>query len=202
MFKIFLLILTTSAIQASNCMTEVPKPGGKSAQETQHIHPEEPYARYHLKNPSNRKARAEYRCGCSGKTWKQDAAKAHACPYCGPSMPDCGSLVKVISKKNETYSMEDYDLPNKLCPVSSEPIESTAHSVMHKGKQIFVCCRKCKVRFGKNPEKYMKKLPLKPEKFGFSKPESTSKKATDTKSAKSESHENHDDHDHHDHHDH
>ena len=68
MLKIFLLLVLNGISTASNCMTEVPKPDGKATQATEHHHPEEPYVRYHLKTPSERQARAEYRCGCSGKT--------------------------------------------------------------------------------------------------------------------------------------
>lgn len=39
-----------------------------------------------------------YKCDCSGKTWTQERGKKKSCPYCGPAMPDCGTLVKIEEK--------------------------------------------------------------------------------------------------------
>ncbi|MHC4778458.1 MAG: hypothetical protein ACYTFG_07790, partial [Planctomycetota bacterium] len=37
-----------------------------------------------------------WKCACTGKTWEQEASEKKACPYCGPAMSRCGTLVKVI----------------------------------------------------------------------------------------------------------
>jgi len=198
MFKIILFIfLTVNFSQASNCMMDVPKPGKNEMKHEAKVKATDPYAYYHLQKPSNRKATAEYRCGCSGKTWKQDASKVHACPYCGPSMPDCGSLVRVLPKRGEKYSLEDYDLPNQICPVSAERIKNQKHYSMYEGKKIFFCCKKCKSKFDRKPSRYLKKLALKPEKFGFIK---VGGDVEEIEPAKEMDHSSHDDHEGHDHH--
>ncbi len=132
------------------------------------------YNAYHLTSKASKPATAQYLDGCEDRLWKQDASKVKACPYCGDAMPDCGKLVKILPKRGVKYSMDDYDLPNKICPVSGEELEDRKHSVQVQGKTIYLCCKRCVKKFKRaiskgKAEKYLKKLPLKPERFGFSK---------------------------------
>lgn len=132
------------------------------------------YKEYKLTAKAKKEATAVYLDTCDNRLWKQDASKVKACPYCGDAMPNCGRLVKILPKRGEKYSMAEYDLPNKICPVSGEKIENTRHSVQVHGKKVYTCCKSCTKKFKKAIEgdrlkKYMIKLPLKPELFGFTK---------------------------------
>lgn len=151
------------------------------------------YKGYVLQKAVEKEATAVYRCTCEDRDWKQDASKTKACPYCGPAMAQCGYLVKVVPARKTEYKMEDYDLPNKICPVSGEAIENHKHFVEVEGKKVYVCCKNCVKKFQKaigkgKADRYMRKLPLKPEKFGFT-------KAEKAKKMKKEEHD-HGDHDH------
>ncbi len=50
---------------------------------------------------------ATYRCGCTGKTWIQNADTRKSCPYCGEAMPDCGTLVKQEEIRKEIAPGEE-----------------------------------------------------------------------------------------------
>ncbi|PCJ18200.1 MAG: hypothetical protein COB02_11470 [Candidatus Cloacimonadota bacterium] len=130
------------------------------------------YNNYKLTNKAKKEATAVYLDTCGDELWKQDASKVKACPYCGPAMPNCGKLVKIIPKRGVKYDWSDYDLPNKVCPVSGEAIENTKHSIEVDGHEVLVCCKHCIKKFKKalkkgKEKKYLKKLALNPEKFGF-----------------------------------
>jgi len=157
------------------------------------------YKSFVLTSEATKEAKAVYHCTCEDREWRQDASKKKSCPYCGPAMAQCGYLVKVLPDRKTDYSKEDYDLPNKVCPVSGELIENKRHFVEVDGKKIYVCCKRCISKFEKAIEKgkadrYLRKLPLKPGKFGFS-AKGNSEKGKAEKKSKS-SHEGHEHHDH------
>lgn len=161
------------------------------------------YKDFVLTSKASKEAKAAYLCTCEDREWKQDASKKKACPYCGPAMSQCGYLVKVLPDRKTEYSKEDYDLPNKICPVSGELIENKRHFVEVDGMKIYVCCKRCISKFEKAIEKgkayrYLRKLPLRPAKFGFS-----SKGNGDNHSKDSDgnrrNHGNHEGHENHEH---
>ena len=135
---------------------------------------ESKYFDYILTTPSEKKAKAVYKCTCENRDWKQDAAKTKACPYCGPAMSQCGYLVRVLPARNTKYEEDSYVLPNKICPVSSKKIKNKEHFVKINKMKVFLCCKTCVKKFNKAIKKekvsrYMRKLELKPELFGFNK---------------------------------
>ena len=130
------------------------------------------YFNYVLKKPSEKKAKAVYKCTCENRYWKQDAAKIKACPYCGPAMSQCGYLIKVLPARGITYDKNAHVLPNKSCPVSSKIIKNNEHFVVVNQMKILLCCKTCLTKFSKAMKKekegrYLRKLELKPELFGF-----------------------------------
>lgn len=136
------------------------------------------YYSYKLVEKSTKPATAVYLCTCGNQIWKQDASKVKACPYCGPAMPQCGDLIKILPKRGADYDWSDYDLPNKVCPISGELIENDKHGVEVNGNKILLCCKSCVKKFNKlvqrnKGDRVLKKLPLKPEKFGFSQTKTT-----------------------------
>jgi len=145
-----------------------------SSHHGQDKHEIKPYNNFVLTEKVKKKATAVYHCTCESRVWKQSASKTKACPYCGPAMPQCGHLEKVLPTRNVKYSWDEYDLPNTICPVSEEPVKNQNHYVEIEGKRIYVCCKKCVNKFNKKivqnkADRYLRKLPLKPAKFGFSK---------------------------------
>lgn len=121
------------------------------------------------KKVSIKEAIAVYRCTCADEDWEQDATKVKLCAYCGPSMPQCGVLQKVVPKKGIKYSIHDYILPNKACPIDNKV---THKSILEKyrGKSIHFCSRKCKRTFVKSSLKSLKNLHIKPELVGLKLP--------------------------------
>ena len=51
----------------------------------------------------------------------------------------------------------------KTCPVTGDPVDKSVF-VDYQGKRIYFCCASCKTDFGKEPEKYLKKIRDKGEK--------------------------------------
>ncbi|MHC4599367.1 MAG: hypothetical protein ACYS47_10215 [Planctomycetota bacterium] len=51
--------------------------------------------------PAKKPLRNRWRCDCTGKTWEQAVSEKKACPYCGPAMARCGTLLSVIHGKAE-----------------------------------------------------------------------------------------------------
>ena len=47
---------------------------------------------------------------------------------------------------------------NTKCPVSGDPIDAKAKTIVYKGKTIGFCCEDCVEPFQKNPEKYTKNM--------------------------------------------
>jgi YHS domain-containing protein len=47
--------------------------------------------------------------------------------------------------------------PQALCPVLGGNIDKKVYAD-NQGQRIYFCCQGCDAEFGKNPEKYMKKL--------------------------------------------
>lgn len=136
--------------------------------------PPKAYKGYVLNTPAAKDATAVYYDTCDSRLWKQDAKKKKACPYCGDAMPNCGWLVKVVPKRGVEYKDSDFDLPNKICPVSGEEVENKKYPVKLGNKTAYLCCKGCLKKYNKAAargklDKYLRKLPLKPEKFGYSK---------------------------------
>jgi hypothetical protein len=168
---LFLAISTLAFASGSHHMAEMKTKAPK--------HPKV-YNSYKLVKESMKPATAVYLDTCGNQLWKQDASKVKACPYCGPAMPDCGKLVKVLPKRGVKYDWSDYDLPNKICPVSGEEIENAKHTVEADGNKISLCCKSCVKKFKKylkkgKLDKILRKLSLNPEKFGFSNGKSMNK---------------------------
>lgn len=166
MIKVFLFVLSTTISLASG-----------SHVHTNFVQNKIPgvYNQYQKVKEAKKPATAVYLDTCGNQLWKQDASKVKACPYCGPAMPQCGKLVKILPKRGEKYDWSDYDLPNKICPISGELIKNDKHKVEVDGQTILVCCKKCSGKFkraiSKNKlHKKLRKLPLKPEKFGYELP--------------------------------
>ena len=156
------------------------------------------YGNFVLTEKVKKKATAVYHCTCESRVWKQSALKTKSCPYCGPAMPQCGHLEKVLPTRNVKYSWDEYDLPNTICPVSEEQVKNQNHYVEIEGKRIYVCCKKCVKKFNKKiaqnkADRYLRKLPLKPGKFGFS------KVLTKQKGPHEDHHHDHDGHEGHNH---
>ena len=156
-----LLLIVNNSFSSSSLHTELSKEDQR-------------YSDYVLTKPSDKKTKAVYKCTCENRDWKQDATKVKACPYCGPAMSQCGYLVKVLPARKIKYSANEYSLPNKICPVSSKKIKSLKHIVEINKMKVHLCCKSCVKKFNKSVKKqkqdrYLRKLELKPELFGFSK---------------------------------
>lgn len=52
------------------------------------------------------------------------------------------------------------DYPLKTCVVSSEPFggDMIPHKVTHEGTDVWLCCKRCKGKFDKEPAKYTQKV--------------------------------------------
>ncbi|MCJ8344016.1 hypothetical protein MJH12_00590 [bacterium] len=190
MMKTFLFLTLSAFLYASGSHHEMGK------------EPEHPkvYNDYKLTKKATKGATAVYLDTCGNQIWKQDASKKKACPYCGPGMPNCGKLIKVIAKRGVEYSWNEYDLPNKICPVTGEILEDHENSIVVDGHRIFVCCKNCIKKFKKVMKKgkthrYLRRLPLKPELFGFTKTKSKKMGQKVKKKIKKSSHD-HSAHDH------
>jgi YHS domain-containing protein len=122
-----------------------------------------------LKKSTKVEAIAVYKCTCADEDWKQEATKVKLCTYCGPAMPQCGVLQRVLAKKGIKYSIHDYVLPNAVCPIDGK---ESHKSILQKyrGKHIQFCSRKCKRAFSKDPLKYLIKIELKPGLVGLKLP--------------------------------
>ena len=160
-YLLFLFLIVSNSFSSSSLHTEISKEDQR-------------YSDYVLTKPSDKKTKAVYKCTCENRDWKQDATKVKACPYCGPAMSQCGYLVKVLPARKMKYSAEEYNLPNKVCPVSSKKIKSPKYFVEINKLKVSLCCKKCVNKFNKSVKKnkqdrYLRKLELKPELFGFSK---------------------------------
>jgi YHS domain-containing protein len=116
---------------------------------------------FKFKTEKNQKKPAldKYRCDCTGKIWKQKAGTTKACPYCGPAMPDCGTL---LNQNNKVIHPSELALPNKICPVMGGKINPSIFTE-YKGHKIYFCCPSCIEQFKAEPQKYLKKIPKAPE---------------------------------------
>lgn len=73
---------------------------------------------------------ATYQCGCTGKTWTQEANKRKSCPYCGEAMPDCGTLVKQEEMRKEIAPGEEL----VLAIPSSSLLDTGKRKIVYVGK--------------------------------------------------------------------
>ena len=64
-------------------------------------------------------------------------------------------LIFIILLSSSAYSAE---LANEVCPVSLDEFAEADISLLHEGKQINLCCNKCRRKFLKTPDKYLRNL--------------------------------------------
>ncbi len=67
---------------------------------------------------------------------------------------------KSLQKMKENGEMSETLDPVKVqpkCPVNGETIDPAIYTD-HNGKRFFFCCEKCRKKFTKNPEKFIKKM--------------------------------------------
>ncbi len=109
-------------------------------------------------------ASVQYQCGCTGERWKQDLEETKSCPYCGSGMPGCGAPKRLFAKPGETYSDEDFLLPNPTCPVSGKKV-STEISIPFRGKKLLFHSEEDRTKYLKFEKLYFRRLELKRERF-------------------------------------
>jgi YHS domain-containing protein len=108
-------------------------------------------------------ATACYLCTRDQTIIKLDSSKPRTCPFENPCSLLCPAhLQYILPKKGETYSMEDYELPNSICPVMGLPAR-TAFSAEYKGKTIYFYSPGSAKKFLTDPQSYLMNLPLKKE---------------------------------------
>lgn len=56
-------------------------------------------------------------------------------------------------------ALEHAQTTNVTCPVMTDMKVDTDIFTDHEGKRIYFCCRNCRAAFGKNPKKYLSRLP-------------------------------------------
>lgn len=109
-------------------------------------------------------ASIQYQCGCTGEHWKQDLDETKSCPYCGSGMPGCGAPRRLFAKPGETYSDEDFLLPNPICPVSGKEV-SEEISIPFRGKKLLFHSEEARTQYLKFEKLYFRRLELKRERF-------------------------------------
>lgn len=58
-----------------------------------------------------------------------------------------------------TTGGENVQVTNAICPVMPDMKVDPALFTDYEGKRVYFCCRNCRAAFGKNPEKYLSRLP-------------------------------------------
>ena len=58
-----------------------------------------------------------------------------------------------------THEAESDTAINTMCPVTTDEEVDPAFTMEYEGQTIGFCCRKCRTRFGENPEAYLSELP-------------------------------------------
>jgi len=54
---------------------------------------------------------------------------------------------------------EGEPLANEMCPVMKDRAAKAEHTVVHEGKTVFFCCRRCVAKFKLDPTPYLAELP-------------------------------------------
>lgn len=65
----------------------------------------------------------------------------------------------VHGQESITTGAENVQVTNAVCPVMPDMKINPAIFTDFEGKRVYFCCRNCKAAFGKNPEKYLSRLP-------------------------------------------
>jgi len=60
---------------------------------------------------------------------------------------------------NGIAETEQMQVTNEYCPVMPDMQTNPEIFTEYKGKKVYFCCNNCKAAFGKEPEKYLDKLP-------------------------------------------
>jgi len=60
-----------------------------------------------------------------------------------------------MNKSTETANVQIW---NKVCPVTGEEVDNETPTVEYNDKTIGFCCSRCKSKFEKDPESYIKNL--------------------------------------------
>ncbi len=80
------------------------------------------------------------------------------------------SFLFVVAITSLAYAAEDHDhdavadteqtqITNIYCPVMSDMQTNPEIFTDYKGKMVYFCCNNCKAAFGREPEKYLDRLP-------------------------------------------
>jgi YHS domain-containing protein len=62
-------------------------------------------------------------------------------------------------QESTTASSENVQVTNAICPVMPDMKVNPTIFTDYEGKRVYFCCRNCRAAFGKNPEKYLPRLP-------------------------------------------
>jgi YHS domain-containing protein len=65
----------------------------------------------------------------------------------------------VHGQESITTGGENEQVTNAICPVMPDMKAEPDIFTDYEGKRIYFCCRNCKAAFGKNPKKYLSRLP-------------------------------------------
>ncbi len=65
----------------------------------------------------------------------------------------------VHGQESITTGAENVQVTNAICPVMPDMKAEPDIFTDYEGKRVYFCCRNCKAAFGKNPEKYLPRLP-------------------------------------------
>lgn len=65
----------------------------------------------------------------------------------------------VHGQEGAIASLEHVQVTNAICPVMPDMKAEPDIFTDYEGKRIYFCCRNCRAAFGKNPEKYLPRLP-------------------------------------------
>ena len=65
----------------------------------------------------------------------------------------------VHGQESTTDGSEHMQVTNSVCPVMPDMKINPDIFTDYEGKRIYFCCRNCRAAFGKNPEKYLSRLP-------------------------------------------
>ncbi len=65
----------------------------------------------------------------------------------------------VHGQESITTGVENVQVTNAICPVMPDMKVNPTIFTDYEGKRVYLCCRNCRTAFGKNPEKYLSRLP-------------------------------------------
>ncbi len=64
-----------------------------------------------------------------------------------------------VDDHNAVADTEQRQITNTYCPVMPDMQTNPEIFTDHKGKRVYFCCNNCKAAFGREPEKYLDRLP-------------------------------------------